>query len=113
MKRSADQAELSLFERDVKSQRQQCLEDAHAQMMKGLNQFSVEDVKGARRVKNLACLIAGMVRNKVESIYPSEKDGGEVVAMGTEEANALGLLKDVEEDKLYGVYKEEEEKTGL
>ena len=109
MKRSTDQAELSQFERDIKSLRQQCLESDHEEMMKGLEKFSpVEGVEGARRLHNLASFRTSVVRNIVDPIYPSENDGGEVVAMGTEETNALGLLKDIDEDKLFGVYEEEE-----
>jgi hypothetical protein len=42
------------------------------------------------------------VRNKVDPIYPRDEDGGEVVAMGTEDTMACGLIRDQDEDRLYG-----------
>jgi hypothetical protein len=106
MKRNADESELSQFERDVKSLRQQSLESIQESFLKYAPD-SVENADDARRFFAANCFASSMVRNKVDPIYPRDDDGGEVVAMGTEDTMACGLLKDQDEERLFGKHSTE------
>jgi len=101
MKRNADETELSQFERDVKSNRQQALEGIH----ETYQLYASQDVKteeDANRLYGATCYLNSHTKNTANLMYPKNDDGGEVVAMGTEETNACGLLKDQDETRLFG-----------
>lgn len=101
MKRNLVESELSQFERDVKARRQQSLESIQESSLKYAPD-PVENVDDAHGVFFAACFASNLVRNKVDPIYPRDDDGGEVVAMGTEDTMACGLLKDQDEERLFG-----------
>jgi len=102
MKRNADESDLSLsqFERDTKSLRQQSLESLQEDFLK-YSPASVANAEDARRLLTATLFCSSMVRNIVDPIYPGDDDGGEVVAMGTEDTMACGLLKDQDETRLF------------
>jgi hypothetical protein len=58
----------------------------------------------ADRFSNQILDLMSRTRNTVDAYYPKSDDGGEVVAMGTEDTNACGLLEGPDEGRLYGKY---------
>lgn len=83
---------MSPFERDMKSQRAQTLEDISDNFQK-IIPAEVADSDDANRLKQAACYFSVAI-NRVDSMFPSEEDEGVVAAMGTEDTNACGLLVD-------------------
>ncbi len=97
-KRKASESEQ--FVRDVKSLRAQAYESAHEELLKGRK---IETAEDATRLEQDVLFTSSMLRNRIDSIYPGDTDRGEVVAMGTEDSNACGLLLDPDADeKLFG-----------
>ena len=102
MKRNADEFdELTQFEHEVKSNRQQALEGIHENFKKTAPK-TLATKEDADRLHGAVCLFTSFTRNTVDLLYPKEDDGGEVVAMGTEDTMACGLLKDQDETRLFG-----------
>ena len=98
MKRKEEESQ---FERDKRSLRQQALEDLQQVFKKGIPD-SIDTMEDAIHVQNATSFCLSIARNKIDPLFPRDDDGGEVVAMGTEDANACGLLKDQDEDRLFG-----------
>lgn len=94
----------SQFVCDVESLRNQSQEKA----LQELKDYCAK--KGTKRtVADLvaaACFTKSMLENKVDSIYPKEESCGEVVAMGTEDSLACGLLVSQDDPKRFGKCKE-------
>lgn len=91
----------SQFELDVQSLRQQSLVHLHANVLQCAPD-PVETAEDSKRLFALTSFAMSMVRNRVDPIYPKDQNGGEVVAMGTEDTMACGLLLDQDEDRLFG-----------
>lgn len=104
MKRKADDesssSESKPFVRDMTSQRQQALE-AIQDSFKRMAPKEVVTAEDANRVYHAACYHNSVISNRVDTRYPKEDDMGEVVAMGTEDNNACGLLEDPDGARLY------------
>lgn len=90
----------SQFELDVQSLRQQSLVHLHANVLQCAPD-PVETAEDSKRLFALTSFAMSMVRNRVDPIYPKDQNGGEVVAMGTEDTMACGLLLDQDEDRLF------------
>lgn len=102
LKRRADSSSIgsSQFERDMKSLRQQSLESLQ-EVFQNCKPGTVDSLEDANRLHNATSLCASLARSKVDALYPRDDDGGEAVAMGTEDTNACGLLKDQDEARLF------------
>ena len=84
----------------MNSQRLQALEGIH-DLFKNLAPDDVTTTDDAYRTRVATCYCNSLA-NRLDTTFPEEKDMGEVVAMGTEDNNACGLLKEAEGERLFG-----------
>ena len=100
MKRSLDTSPRSIsdFLRNKKAIREQIYE-ANGQALKDC--ISQLDINSSDHADRFALLIADFkARNReyMDFLYPDPQFGGDVVALGSDDARALGLATDSEED---------------
>jgi len=99
MKRHIEELESTPFRRYMNSQREQALEGIH-DLFKTLAPDDVATTEDAYRTHVATCYCNSLT-NRLGTTYPKEEDMGEVVAMGTEDNNACGLLKESEGERLF------------
>lgn len=102
-KRNADEFS-SGFERDKDSIRSQLLEGTIENYKRISSETIVDTKEKAEQSFMQYCELSSRIRNTIFTLYPKSDDGGEVVAMGTEDSNACGLLEDLEGPRLYGKF---------
>mmetsp|Transcript_15672 Transcript_15672/g.17284 ORF Transcript_15672/g.17284 Transcript_15672/m.17284 type:complete len:567 (-) Transcript_15672:198-1898(-) len=99
-RRNADEFS-SEFERDKDSIRSQLLEGTIENYKRISSETIVDTKEKAEQSFMQYCELSSRIRNTIFTLYPKSDDGGEVVAMGTEDSNACGLLEDLEGPRLY------------
>lgn len=98
-----DESSSGSFQRNVNSSRFQCLEGTF-ENYKHIFSEAVNRNEDADRLFSQIVDLMSRTRNTVDAYYPKSNDGGEVVAMGTEDTNACGLLEGPEGGRLFGKY---------
>ena len=93
------------YKRNIISLRHQYLEGMHDGWKTAIsNDYNNDNADDADRMFNLTTELRMQARNTVDVLYPKEEDCGEVVAMGTEDVNACGLIEDPDDERLYGTF---------
>ena len=98
-----DESSSGSFQRNVNSSRFQCLEGTF-ENYKHIFSEAVNRNEDADRLFSQIVDLMSRTRNTVDAYYPKSNDGGEVVAMGTEDTNACGLLEGPDGGRLFGKY---------
>ncbi|VEU41168.1 unnamed protein product [Pseudo-nitzschia multistriata] len=101
MKRKySDESILTPFQRDMRSQRQQALEGIRDAFQR-ISPREAVTKEDAIRVSDAVSYCNSLVKNRVDTRWSKEEDTGEVVAMGTEDNGACGLLEDPDGARLF------------
>mmetsp|Transcript_32386 Transcript_32386/g.76178 ORF Transcript_32386/g.76178 Transcript_32386/m.76178 type:complete len:569 (+) Transcript_32386:243-1949(+) len=100
MKKRKAQFPQGAFPNRIASLRHQSLEQIH-DLFKSVAPKSIGTEEDANRLQTARSYCNAVVRNKVNAVFPNKADAGEVVAMGTEDNNACGLLEDPEGARLF------------
>jgi hypothetical protein len=98
-----DELSSGSFQRNVNSSRFQCLEGTFENYKHHFSE-TVNTKDDADRFSNQIFDLMSRTRNTADAYYPKSDDGGEVVAMGTEDTNACGLLEGPDECRRFGKY---------
>jgi hypothetical protein len=102
-RKMTDELSSGSFQRNVNSSRFQCLEGTF-ENYRHIFSETVNTKEDSDRLSLQIFDLMSRTRNTADAYYPKSDDGGEVVAMGTEDTNACGLLEGGEGGRLFGKY---------